>query len=358
MCREEILKLLFETPYEELQERAANVVAKEKGTHVFVRGLIEFSNTCRRNCYYCGLRSANKGLKRYTLAKDEILFMTEQAQEEGVDTIVLQSGEYHIDPMWLADIISSIAQNLHLPVTLSVGEQPQEAYALWKEAGAVRFLLKHETADARLYARLHPGHNLQERVDCLRVLKELGYEIGNGFMVGLPGQDPATLADDILLTKSLGVSMCGAGPFIPQRDTPLRSEAGGSIGLTLRVMAVLRLMLPWVNMPSTTALATADAVNGQKNGLLSGANVLMPSFTPSAYGEHYCIYDHKNRVNITCARQAIEAAGRTSRLVASPRSNRINTLYVYPEQGNNCPPSPMWVQPTDQPHSSTLGGRS
>ncbi len=345
MRREEILTLLFATPFAQLQERAARVVAQEKGTHVFVRGLIEFSNVCRRNCRYCGLRSANRRLKRYTLSSAEILDTARQAVAAGADTIVLQSGEYAIDPRWLADIIQAIACDLCVPVTLSVGEQPQKTCALWKEAGAVRFLLKHETADARLYARLHPGHSLQERINCLHMLKELGYETGNGFMVGLPGQDPATLADDILLARELGVAMCGAGPFIAQADTPLGIKPGGSVDLTLRVMAVLRLVLPWANIPATTALATADSADGQKDGLLAGGNVLMPAFTPSAYCEHYCIYDHKNQVNMTAARQAIEAVGRTHGLHLPPKNIMAGPFCA--EKKKNCPPPSMWARPTE-----------
>ena len=178
----------------------------------------------------------------------------------------------------------------------------------------MRFLLKHETADPQLYAALHPGHELAERISCLRVLQRLGYEIGSGFMVGLPGQRPETLADDIILSRRLGVSMCGAGPFISQHDTPLGGYPSGSAQLALRVMAVMRIAMPWANIPATTALATVDALGGQRNGLLAGGNVLMPSFTPPAYGKQYRIYDNKNRVDMLGARKAIEGAGRSHNL--------------------------------------------
>ena len=314
MRREEILELLFVTPFEALCERAAKVLQEEKGSHVHVRGLIEFSNVCRRNCYYCGLRAENAHLRRYTLDKYEIMAAGKDAVAMGVDTIVLQSGESAIEPMWLADVVDCLHSTLNVPITLSVGEHSPDAYALWKEAGAVRFLLKHETADPRLYAVLHPGHKLAERISCLRVLQRLGYEVGSGFMVGLPGQRPETLADDIILSRGLGVFMCGAGPFIPQHDTPLGGYSSGSAQLVLRVMAVMRITMPWVNMPATTALATVDSLGGQRNGLLAGGNVLMPSFTPPAYGKQYCIYDNKNRVEMLDARKVIEAAGRSHSL--------------------------------------------
>lgn len=316
--REDILKLLFATPYAELRRRAARITAREKGSHVFVRGLVEFSNVCRRNCRYCGLRAANRQLVRYTLSKDEIMETATEAVTAGADTIVLQAGEYAVPPQWLAGVVDAIRRDLRVPVTLSVGEQPRTACALWKEAGAARFLLKHETAAPRLYARLHPGHTLAERLASLRMLRELGYETGSGFMVGLPGQKPESLADDILLARKLRVSMCGVGPFIPQADTPLGTRPGGTAALTLRVMAVLRIALPWANIPATTALATVDAVAGQKEGLLAGGNVLMPGFTPPGYREHYRIYDNKNRVDTAAARMAVEAAGRTHTLASPP----------------------------------------
>ena len=229
MQRNDILKLLFETPYEALRERADDVRAQEKGEHVFVRGLIEFSNRCERNCRYCGLRSANPSLKRYRLDEAQIVEAAERAVAFGVDTLVLQSGEVHDEPQRIAHVVDALRTRFPVAVTLSVGEQPTASYALWKEAGASRFLLKHETADASLYAALHPGYTLAQRVDALQRLRRAGYEIGSGFIVGVPGQRPETLADDILLARELHVDMCGAGPFIPQADTPLGNEPQGSV---------------------------------------------------------------------------------------------------------------------------------
>ncbi len=320
--REDILKLLFATPYATLRRAAAEVLEREKGSHVFVRGLIEFSNVCRRNCRYCGLRAPNRTLERYTLSQGEILAAAAEAAAEGADTVVLQSGEYAVEPRELAEVVEAVRRDLGLVVTLSVGEQPREAYALWREAGAERFLLKHETADPCLYARLHPGHTLEERIARLRLLQELGYEIGSGFMVGLPGQSPESLADDILLARDLRVAMCGVGPFIPQKDTPLGDAPGGSAELTLRVMAVLRLALPRANIPSTTALGTVDPVSGQQRGLEAGGNVLMPGFTPLRFRENYRIYDHKNRLSAERARAAVEQAGRTHTFTPADCNNR------------------------------------
>ena len=205
--------------------------------------------------------------------------------------------------------VRGLKERFGLPVTLSVGEQPREWYALWREAGADRFLLKHETADARLYAALHPGYRLTDRLQALSWLAELGYEVGSGFMVGVPGQRPESLVDDILLVRDMRVAMCGAGPFVPQADTPLGRQPRGSTELCLRVMAVLRLALPWANLPATTALASLRPEDGQRQGLAAGGNVLMPSFTPAARRAAYRIYDHKAVVDMDAVRRAIAGAG-------------------------------------------------
>ena len=311
--REDILSLLFDTPTAALQDRAAQALDAHKGRHVFVRGLVEFANICRRNCRYCGLRAQNSKLVRYCMTPDEILATARDAVASGVDTIVLQSGEFDMDVRGFAEIIASIAA-LGVAVTLGIGEQPAEHLALWREAGATRFLLKHETADPVLYTALHPGHTLDERVRSLKLLQSLGYETGTGFIVGVPGQKPETLADDILLAHDLHVAMCGAGPFVPQSDTPLGGEPHGSVEMTLRIMAVLRIVLPWANLPATTALASLDPKQGQAQGLRMGGNVLMPSFTPRGHRAQYRIYDNKHRVDMDEVRDVIAQAGRTHTL--------------------------------------------
>lgn len=310
----EILELLQDAPLEELTARAEEIVLTQKGSHVFVRGLIEFSNICRRNCAYCGLAAQNRALCRYRMTHEEILACAVNARDAGCDTIVLQSGEGACGATWLADIVDRIRRETGLPVTLSVGERPEADYRLWHEAGASRYLIKHETADAQLYAALHPGYNLGQRLDALRTLRQTGYEIGSGFMIGLPGQSLETIAKDIALCRDLRVDMCGAGPFIAQKDTALANAPSGDPALALRCLAVMRIAMPWANLPATTALATVDPQKGQINGLRAGANVLMPGFTPASYAKNYTIYDNKNRVAVANAAGAIEAAGRTHSL--------------------------------------------
>lgn len=315
MTRNEILQYLREDAAGNLARDAEACALAGKGRHVNVRGLIEFSNICRRNCRYCGLRVQNKSVKRYRLELDQILAAARSAKEAGVDTIVLQSGEGACDAAWLAEATGAVKAETGLPITLSVGERPARDYELWAKAGANRYLLKHETSDEALYAKLHPGHCLRERLDCLKLLRELGYEIGSGFMIGLPGQSLESIANDVLLCRDLHVDMCGAGPFLPQRDTPLADAPRASTGLALRVISILRLALPWANLPATTALASLDPLNGQINGLRSGANVLMPSFTPPEQAASYAIYDQKNRIPVKEAARAIESAGRVHSLV-------------------------------------------
>lgn len=318
MNRRQILELLFRMPWPELRAAAQQQRRAAVGRHVFVRGLLEFSNLCRCNCRYCGLQRANRELRRYCLTEGQILAAARQAAAAGVDTLVLQSGEWERPPHWLTGIVRRVKAELGLAVTLSVGEVPREHYACWREAGADRFLLRHETADAALYARLHPGHRLAERLRALEWLAELGYEVGSGFLVGVPGQRPTSLADDILLVRRLGVAMCGVGPFIPQTETPLAHAPRGDVPLTLRVLAVLRLVLPTAHLPATTALASLSPADGQRQGLLAGANVLMPSFTPPACRSAYRIYDNKAQVSLAAARHAITAAGLRHRLPAAP----------------------------------------
>lgn len=311
---EGILNQLTTMSWPELARRAGDAVLASKGTHVNVRGLIEFSNICQRNCLYCGLRAQNRKVRRYRLDPREIIKAALEAAEAGVDTIVLQSGEGACEANWLASLVQDVRNETGLPVTLSVGERPEADYELWRKAGADRYLIKHETSDSALYERLHPGYTLRQRLDALRSLRELGYETGSGFMIGLPGQTLESLASDIALCRDLHVEMCGAGPFIAHKDTPLAHYPSGSPELTLRVLAALRLAMPWANLPATTALATVDPKSGQTKGLCAGANVLMPGFTPAAYSKSYTLYDNKNRVSILNAASSIEAAGRTHRL--------------------------------------------
>lgn len=311
---EKIIYYLKEAPLSELMAQADEVRRKYKGEHVHTRALIEFSNVCKRNCLYCGLRVSNRGRPRYRLEKAEILNIAINAAALGADTIVLQSGEAASDASWIAELITEINSKLALPITLSVGECAQDDYALWRRAGAKRFLLRHETSDPLLYSRLHPGYNLENRLKCQETLRKLAYECGGGFMVGLPGQSIESIAQDLILCKNLELDMVGVGPFLPQNDTPFATSSPGSLELALRAVAILRLLLPRANIPATTALASLDPIKGQILGLKAGANVLMPSFTPPNCADLYAIYDHKQHVSLEKAASDIRLAGRTHSL--------------------------------------------
>lgn len=298
ILKRDILKFLTlpedKTSY--LFERAREIRDKFDGKEVHLRALIEFSNYCKRNCYYCGLRRDNKKLKRYRMSIDEILECCGIAFELGFKTVVLQSGE---DPWYsgekIAEIIRRIKKNFNIVVTLCIGEREEWEYELWKESGAERYLLKHETIDSSLYRRLHPDLDmtLETRIEKLKILKKLGYQTGAGNMIGLPGQTLESIAEDILFMKEIDVDMAGIGPFIPHPETPLSYvKSPGSSELVLKTLAILRLIMKTVLLPATTALATVDPM-GREKGLLAGANVIMPNLTPIHYRVHYEIYPNK-----------------------------------------------------------------
>lgn len=319
LSKEDVLVLLEGSEDEQNREAlfraAAAVRERYLGDEVHLRGIIEFSNHCVNLCHYCGLRAANTTLKRYRMSRDEIVAAAEKARSLGIPTIVLQSGE---DPAFSAEevalLVRLIKERTGGAITLSVGERPPGDYQLWREAGADRYLLKHETADPRLFARLRPGKTLQERLGCLCHLRKLGYQVGSGNMVGLPGQTLETLAEDIMLLKELDVEMAGIGPFIPHPGTPLAGARPGSPELTLRVLAVARLVLPLAHLPATTALATADP-RGRLKALSCGANVIMPNVGPERYRQFYEIYPGKAGVaatpeeSVRLAKETIALAG-------------------------------------------------
>lgn len=273
---------------------ANSIRAQHLGEEIHLRGLIEFSNYCSQNCLYCGLRRDNGQLPRYRMKGEEIISCAQKAASLGCRTIVLQSGEdrYYTGEM-LAEIIATIKNQLDVAVTLSIGEKTREEYALFKEAGADRYLLKHETCDAGLFASLRPGTALEARLVKLKWLGELGYQVGSGMMVGLPGQSAETVADDLLLLQGLQVNMAGIGPFIPNQETPLGSCNVGALDLTLKTVATARLMLPYAHMPATTATGTISP-SGRLKALKSGANVLMPNMTPQKYRSSYRLYPGKS----------------------------------------------------------------
>lgn len=283
------------TSREQLTAMARLVSQKHFGNGIYVRALIEISSWCRNNCNYCGLRSSNTLACRYRLTKEEILQCCSHAATLGFNTFVLQGGE---DPVqndaWLASVVSDIKKRFpHKAITLSVGERTPQGYALLRNAGADRYLLRHETATPRHYAHLHPRTmSLSNRLRCLATLKELGYQVGSGFMVGSPGQGSEHLIADLMLLDELQPQMIGIGPFIPASGTPFADEKPGSIEDTLLLISLLRLRFPHALIPATTALATL-CTNGTQRGILAGANVVMPNITPLHVRDKYTIYNNK-----------------------------------------------------------------
>ena len=264
------------------------------GNRVFMRGLIEFSNICRRDCMYCGIRCSNKQVERYRLTPEEILDCCKEGYELGYRTFVLQSGE----DTWytasrLVKLIYTIKKNYpDAAITLSIGERSKEEYQSFFYAGADRYLLRHETASRRLYEQLHPKMSYDERMRCLYDLKEIGYQVGAGFMVGLPGQTAEDLAEDLLFLQQLSPDMIGIGPFIPHGHTPLAGSAGGTLESTLTMVALARLMVPTALIPATTALGTLQE-DGREHALGVGANVVMPNLTPTRERLKYALYENK-----------------------------------------------------------------
>lgn len=293
LTKEEIVNLLQNNDInEELFKASDRVRKKYVGDQVHLRGLIEFSNICRQNCLYCGLRRENKNVNRYRLEPNEIIKLAQNAYSLGYKTIVLQSGEdayYTTEKM--VEILKPVS-DMGVAITLSIGERSDEEYKIFKEAGADRFLLRIETTDKVLYHDLNPGMSFENRVNCLKFLRKYNYEVGTGCMVGLPNQSIESLADDILFFKEIEADMIGIGPFIPNPDTPLVMEKCGSFNLALKVMAITRLLLPYINLPATTAM---EALNPQGRfiALQSGANVIMPNVSEGQYREFYSLYPGK-----------------------------------------------------------------
>lgn len=276
------------------------------GKRIYFRGIVEFSNICKNDCYYCGIRCSNREVSRYRLTPEDILACCQEGYEAGFRTFVLQGGEdgWFSDAR-MCDIIRTIKSNYpDCAVTLSLGERSRESYQRLFDAGADRYLLRHETADPIHYAHLHPPRQtLADRMRCLADLKEIGYQTGCGIMVGSPGQTPETLAEDMVFMQAFQPQMVGIGPFLPHKDTPFREEASGSVDTTLFILALCRILLPQVLMPATTALGTAEA-DGRKLGVLAGCNVVMPNLSPAQVRKKYMLYDNKAGTDLT-AQQGI-----------------------------------------------------
>ena len=299
LSKKEYIELLkgWENPKvsRKLTEEAVRLRKQYYGDKVYTRGLIEFTNYCKNDCYYCGIRRGNRHAQRYRLSGEEILDCCENGYALGFRTFVLQGGEdpYYTDER-MADIVCSIRRDYpDCAITLSIGEKSYESYKLFKESGADRYLLRHETASEELYRRLHPEEMfLSHRKQCLYDLKALGYQVGAGFMVGSPGQKMEHLAEDLVFLKELQPQMVGIGPFIPHHETRFANETAGSVGLTLFLLSVIRILLPKVLLPATTALGTMDPL-GREKGLAAGANVVMPNLSPVKNRKQYDLYDNK-----------------------------------------------------------------
>lgn len=320
LTRDEFRTLLEnrdEETAEYLFKRARKVRESVYGKDVFMRGLIEFTNFCKNDCYYCGIRKSNRCAERYRLSKEQILDCCGMGYGLGFRTFVLQGGE---DPYFtdgrVCDIIRSIKEQYpDCAVTLSIGEKSCESYQAYREAGVDRYLLRHETANDAHYRKLHPDSlSLTNRKQCLSNLKELDFQVGCGFMVGSPHQTIDTIIDDLMFIKALDPEMVGIGPFIPHHDTPFKAEAAGTMELTLFLLGIVRLMLPGVLLPATTALGTIHP-QGREKGILAGANVVMPNLSPTDVRKKYLLYDNKICTGdeaaecVQCLMKRIESTG-------------------------------------------------
>ncbi len=285
------------------------------GDAVYLRGLIELTNHCRNNCYYCGIRRDNRTLTRYRLTHAQVLACCREGYDLGYRTFVLQGGEdpYYTDERLCGLVAAIRAAYPDAAITLSMGERSKESYRALFNAGANRYLLRHETADDAHYAKLHPAElSLAHRKQCLRDLKAIGYQVGSGFMVGSPGQTTACLVQDLRFLQELDPDMIGIGPFLPQADTPFARSPKGDLTLTLRLISLLRLLFPHALLPATTALGTLDP-NGRELGLQAGANVVMPNLSPVGVRALYALYDNK----ICTGEESAQCRGCLERRVAA-----------------------------------------
>ena len=318
MTDRELAELLKTDKYDnELRELADKKRREIYGTDVYIRGLIEFTNYCKNDCYYCGIRCSNKNAQRYRLTKEDILSCCDEGYRLGFRTFVMQGGE---DPHFTDEILCVIVSQIKerypdCAVTLSIGERSRESYQAFFDAGADRFLLRHETANNEHYRKLHPENlDPENRKRCLFDLKEIGYQVGSGIMVGSPYQTAENIVEDIRFLQKLSPDMLGIGPFITHRDTPFKDKPNGSVELTLRILSILRLLFPYALIPSTTALGTIHP-QGRELGLKAGANVVMPNLSPVKTRKLYELYENKICTGeeaaqcIECLKARVRSAG-------------------------------------------------
>lgn len=297
LSKEELISLINcdKETQEYLAKQAEEVRTEHYGKDVYLRGLIEFSNYCKQDCYYCGIRKSNTNCQRYRLSLEDIMECCKEGYDLDFRTFVLQGGEdpYFTDDR-MCEIIKSIkAQYPDCAITLSLGEKSRESYQRFFDCGADRYLLRHETANHEHFAKLHPEkQTLKSRLECLETLKEIGFQVGCGFMVGSPFQTTENLAEDLLFIKKFNPHMVGIGPFIPHCDTPFRDYEKGDLDTVLKLLSIIRLMVPKVLLPATTALATIDP-RGREKGIMAGANVVMPNLSPLSVRKKYMLYDDK-----------------------------------------------------------------
>lgn len=289
---------------EYLRQKAVNARKSVYGNKIFVRGLIEISNICKNDCFYCGIRSSNKNCDRYKLSEEDILSCCDAGYELGFRTFVLQGGEGVFSVDFICGIVKKIKEKYpDCAVTLSLGEMMKDAFLKMREAGADRYLLRHETISEEHYEKLHPQNmSFSNRLRCLYDLKELGFQVGSGFLVGSPYQTPEIVAKEFKFIEEFSPEMCGIGPFIPQKDTPFKNERSGTAEETAYYLSIIRLIKPNILLPATTALGTIKP-GGRELGVLSGANVLMPNLSPKNMRKKYALYDNKLSTGVESAEQ-------------------------------------------------------
>lgn len=339
MDKRECLKYLNSSGFDiEIHKRA--LIQKEAvyGQEIFLRGIIEFSNFCRKNCLYCGIRKDNRSLKRYRMSIEDIILRAELIVSNGIKTIVLQSGEdtfYSRDLM--CKIIAKIRKKYDVAITLCIGEREPDDYKAFYDAGASRFLMKHETSNDEVYEKLHPGETLKERLKLIEILKKIGFQVGSGNIVGLPFTSTSDYVNDIFLIKSLDLDMAGIGPFMPTENTPLKNFTTPSVITVIKLLALARIVLKDVNIPATTALFSLGGTDALEMAIDSGANVIMPNFTGDDFRKNYRIYDNKTPLDMTIISKLIEK----KRIVISKskgerRKNHVGNNEIREKKGDVC----------------------